>query len=695
MADKSMFSIEVETATFDAFKHNFDEYHAKLRESLALWKQIAAEINNAAGLVKGLGGGGGASSTASPGSAPATPSSISGMHITATGTVTFTATGTVNFAGGAGGTGGGGGTTPPKPPKVESPKTDKLLSGLGDKFGAVAQHLASGNIGGLLGLLRGIGPLGGVAGAVGAVASSAGDMADLRKQSMQLGGVVTPSELRAARIAGTWMNDPEGVMGSVVTARREITSDQRRAYQNLFGTEGGQKELQKDSGTAMFEGMEQAAKELMKMPEAVRDTQALNLKYAQTFGLGNLRMMEEMLSSPEGRKELEERRKSFKDFDSATKISPKAEKDATDFNEGWNKTIELLKMAPFTMWEGLSVFLHPLNTFKEMQRQEADPNAPHSANPWDLKNYGKDKHTWGEGIIGGAMDWLFPTGGPSHPNAPTPDEQKKIDEQKKVLDSVKKQPSPQSSAETPSPLSAYEAGSLGGVQGEIKTKDEEGTKVSKDMAVTMKEIRDSLKVGGESGGGGGGDNRGGSGGGGSGPHSPGASGGAGSGGAGAGGQFSTKGAYDLIKAAGGTDEEARTLAAISQAESSGNPGAHNTNAKTGDNSYGLWQINMLGRMGPERLAHFGLKSNEDLFDPATNARVALQMSREGADWAIGAPTGQARTRSGLAARSLAAGLARAAGAASSTRASLAQGLRLACRIRAASTPCSPPTCRRR
>jgi soluble lytic murein transglycosylase-like protein len=89
-----------------------------------------------------------------------------------------------------------------------------------------------------------------------------------------------------------------------------------------------------------------------------------------------------------------------------------------------------------------------------------------------------------------------------------------------------------------------------------------------------------------------------------------------------------KGAYDLIKAAGGTEQEGRTLAAISQAESKGNPNAHNPNTKTGDNSYGLWQINMLGRMGPDRLKHFHLKSNEDLYDPATNARVALQMSRE-------------------------------------------------------------------
>lgn len=91
------------------------------------------------------------------------------------------------------------------------------------------------------------------------------------------------------------------------------------------------------------------------------------------------------------------------------------------------------------------------------------------------------------------------------------------------------------------------------------------------------------------------------------------------------GEYNVTKSYDLIKAAGGTDEEARTLAAIAQAESSGNPLAHNTRGS--DNSYGLWQINMLGGMGPSRRAKYGLGSNEDLFDPATNARIALAMHR--------------------------------------------------------------------
>lgn len=78
-------------------------------------------------------------------------------------------------------------------------------------------------------------------------------------------------------------------------------------------------------------------------------------------------------------------------------------------------------------------------------------------------------------------------------------------------------------------------------------------------------------------------------------------------------------------AAGFPPDVARIMAAIALGESSGNTRAHNPNAKTGDNSYGLWQINMLGNMGPARRASFGIKSNEELFDPMTNARAAKKI----------------------------------------------------------------------
>jgi len=72
--------------------------------------------------------------------------------------------------------------------------------------------------------------------------------------------------------------------------------------------------------------------------------------------------------------------------------------------------------------------------------------------------------------------------------------------------------------------------------------------------------------------------------------------------------------------AGFTADQATIMTAIAGAESAYNTNAYNP--KPPDNSYGLWQINMLGSMGPERRRLFGIGSNNALFDPATNARAA-------------------------------------------------------------------------
>ncbi len=73
--------------------------------------------------------------------------------------------------------------------------------------------------------------------------------------------------------------------------------------------------------------------------------------------------------------------------------------------------------------------------------------------------------------------------------------------------------------------------------------------------------------------------------------------------------------------AGGNPDDADVMAAIAMAESGGRPEAHNPVPP--DDSYGLWQINMIGDNGPERRAKFGLASNRDLFDPLTNAKAAV------------------------------------------------------------------------
>lgn len=71
-------------------------------------------------------------------------------------------------------------------------------------------------------------------------------------------------------------------------------------------------------------------------------------------------------------------------------------------------------------------------------------------------------------------------------------------------------------------------------------------------------------------------------------------------------------------------------AAVAMAESGGSTTAHN--AVPPDNSYGLWQINMYGSMGPARRKQFGLSSNAQLTDPATNARAMVVISSGGTNF---------------------------------------------------------------
>jgi lysozyme-like protein len=70
--------------------------------------------------------------------------------------------------------------------------------------------------------------------------------------------------------------------------------------------------------------------------------------------------------------------------------------------------------------------------------------------------------------------------------------------------------------------------------------------------------------------------------------------------------------------------------AIALAESGGRSDAHNPVPP--DNSYGLWQINMLGSMGPQRRKQLGISSNDDLYDPVTNARAMMLISNGGTNW---------------------------------------------------------------
>ena len=88
----------------------------------------------------------------------------------------------------------------------------------------------------------------------------------------------------------------------------------------------------------------------------------------------------------------------------------------------------------------------------------------------------------------------------------------------------------------------------------------------------------------------------------------------------------------LLYKVGFEGDQLKQAWAVVMKESTGRPMAHNQNSKTGDNSYGLFQINMIGSMGPARLAQYGLNSNEELFDPLTNARIAYIISEGGKNW---------------------------------------------------------------
>ena len=90
--------------------------------------------------------------------------------------------------------------------------------------------------------------------------------------------------------------------------------------------------------------------------------------------------------------------------------------------------------------------------------------------------------------------------------------------------------------------------------------------------------------------------------------------------------------------AGFEPDIAPTIAAISLAESGGNPNAHNPVYP--DDSYGLMQINMLDEpgypLGAERRARYGLDTNEQLKDPLTNMRAAKDIyDRQGLNaWSV-------------------------------------------------------------
>jgi hypothetical protein len=80
---------------------------------------------------------------------------------------------------------------------------------------------------------------------------------------------------------------------------------------------------------------------------------------------------------------------------------------------------------------------------------------------------------------------------------------------------------------------------------------------------------------------------------------------------------------DLLKQQGFPQDKIPTMTAIAMAESGGRTQAFNPEGL--DKSYGLFQVNMHGGLGPARMKQFGLQKESQLFDPETNVKAAKQI----------------------------------------------------------------------
>ena len=89
---------------------------------------------------------------------------------------------------------------------------------------------------------------------------------------------------------------------------------------------------------------------------------------------------------------------------------------------------------------------------------------------------------------------------------------------------------------------------------------------------------------------------------------------------------------DLLSAIGFEGKALKVAYAVAKKESNGRPLAFNGDKSTGDHSYGVFQINMIGSLGDARREKFDLTTNKDLFDPVTNVEITFYMTNGGEDW---------------------------------------------------------------
>lgn len=93
-------------------------------------------------------------------------------------------------------------------------------------------------------------------------------------------------------------------------------------------------------------------------------------------------------------------------------------------------------------------------------------------------------------------------------------------------------------------------------------------------------------------------------------------------------QLSDKELDIILRQAGFKGNGLKMAKAITFYESTNRPMSLNRSSEC----YGLFQINMSGSLGPNRRQKYGLKSNEDLYNPLISAQIAYQMSNGGSNW---------------------------------------------------------------
>lgn len=89
---------------------------------------------------------------------------------------------------------------------------------------------------------------------------------------------------------------------------------------------------------------------------------------------------------------------------------------------------------------------------------------------------------------------------------------------------------------------------------------------------------------------------------------------------------------ELLHAVGFRGDGLKKAWAVAKKESNGRPLAFNGNLKTGDSSFGLFQINMISMLGPDRREKYGLNFSAELMNPVVNAQIAYHMSNGGQNW---------------------------------------------------------------